>query len=873
MRVLRAAAVRVRALVRRRSTDDELDEEMRYHLERDVERRIARGERPADARLAARRAFGNVTALTEQARGASRVEALEQAAQDARYALRVFRGAPRFALTVVLTIGLGLGLVTTAFTIFDAYVLRPLAVRDPRSLYEITLRDRTGRARNATLNEHAALTRANPAFAESFAYRWLMVRRDGEPLMVQAVTGNYFAMLGVPAALGRTIVPADADAAAGTAVIVLSHRAWRTKFGGDSAIVGRRVLLRGRSFEIIGVAREGFDGLTDLPLDFWTPITIVGALVDGLGPSDADQPIVRIVGRLLPGMSEAGAAAALSAWVATLTAERPEPERVATVALESRATATYMSSETMVVLAPVFALFALVLFIACANVANMMLARGMARQREIGIRLALGAGRARLVRQLLAEALLLAVPAGVAGFLLSRLALGAGVKLIVATVPPVFASYIRVVSLAPDARLFAFLFAGAIASAVAFGLVPALQTTRTNVIEATRGEFGVALRPTRIRNALVIGQVTMCAMLLELSGILLRNAERLDTLDIGFRADGLVQVFSPMALHHAIVERLGHEPGVSAIAATSHAPLDGRLRPIAVSGAATAHAGAAGSIRVSPGYFQTLGIPIVRGRTFSVDEGYAGEAVVVINDAAALELWPNGDALGATILLGSGGRDSASPPRAARVIGVASNVVLGFIGERRDRPTVYEPAAVDTGGMTLLVRTRSAAGTAQRSIRHALSTIDPGGSVEIHTLDEAMAMQAYPFRVAHWIASLLGGIALVLTISGVYGVLAYIVALRRKEIGIRVALGATRRIVVALVVRQSVRLAVTGVVIGSLLALGMARFGAAYIPTLPTFDGIALMGGAAIVLLSALGAAYVPSRRAAAVDPVETLRN
>jgi hypothetical protein len=246
--------------------------------------------------------------------------------------------------------------------------------------------------------------------------------------------------------------------------------------------------------------------------------------------------------------------------------------------------------------------------------------------------------------------------------------------------------------------------------------------------------------------------------------------------------------------------------------------------------------------------------------------------VVVVSDAAARQLWPNGDGIGATIRLGSGDRDSTSPARTARVIGVASNVIVGFIGERRDHPTVYEPRAVESPGMTLMVGTRAAAGPAQRSMQRTLGAIDPSGSVELHTVEESVAVQVYPFRAAHWIASSLGVIALLLTITGIYGVLAYVVALRQKEIGIRVALGATRGLVVGLVVRQSVRLATTGVILGSVLALGLSRFIASHIPMLPAFDAAALGGGITVVLLSALGAAYVPSRRAAAVDPVETLR-
>src|SRR5262245_21861249 len=395
---------------------------------------MARGESEPEARLSTRRAFGSVTALTEEARTASRVDAIEQLVQDTRYALRGFRRAPRFALTVMLTIGLGLGLVTSAFTIFDAYVLRLLSVRDPRSLFEMQLHDRWGRERAASWNEYQALARANPAFSESFASVWIISRRDGEPVMLQAVTGGFFRMLGVTPALGRVLEPADATAAGAAPVLVLSHRAWLAKFGGDSSVVGRALRIRDRSYEVVGVAREGFDGLVDTPPDFWVPITMAAALNDRAAAAGPDDPMVKIVGRLVPGMTTASASRALSAWAITATADRPERERATTVTLEPRATPLYMSPSTMMQVSPLFMAFALVLLIACANVANMMLARGMARQREIGIRLALGAARGRLVRQLMTEALVLAVPAAAVGFVLSRLALDVAVSLMFATV-------------------------------------------------------------------------------------------------------------------------------------------------------------------------------------------------------------------------------------------------------------------------------------------------------------------------------------------------------------------------------------------------------------------------------------------------------
>jgi predicted permease len=521
---------------------------------------------------------------------------------------------------------------------------------------------------------------------------------------------------------------------------------------------------------------------------------------------------------------------------------------------------------------PIFLAFALVLLIACANVANMMLARGMARQREFGIRLALGAARGRIVRQLMTEALLLALPAGVVGFLVSRFALDVGVRVMFATVPDAFSSYLRVLPLGPDVRLFFFLLTCSVIAAVAFGLAPALQTTRTNVVNATRGEFSSAVRPARLRNVLVIGQVTVCALLLITGSVLLRGAQRLQSLDVGFQPRGVVQVYPPQALRQRVVERLRADRAVRAIEASSHAPFDGRFPQFAVTGARNAPTVTGSVVRVSPGYFEALGIPLVSGRVFSGEEARAREGVVVVSDATARRLWPSGSAIGQVATLVSPYQaDSAG--RTVRVIGIVGDVVAGFIGDPSDHPMLYEPGAVESELATLIVATHSDAARARNEVQELIAGVDPGGSVEIHSLDEAVDVQVYPFRAAHWVASALGVIALLLTITGIYGVLAYVVALREKEIGIRLALGATRRIIVGLVVRQSIRLAVTGVVAGAALALGVSRFIASRLTMMPAFDAVALVAGALVVLVAAIAAAYVPSRRAANVDPVESLRS
>jgi putative ABC transport system permease protein len=502
-----------------------------------------------------------------------------------------------------------------------------------------------------------------------------------------------------------------------------------------------------------------------------------------------------------------------------------------------------------------------------------MLARGMARHREIGIRLALGAARARLVRQLMTEAILLAVPAGIVGFCVSRLALDVGVRVMFATVPDAFSAYLRVLPLGPDVRLFAFLVGCAVVAAVAFGLAPALQTTRTNIVGAGRGEFAGFVRPMQLRNALVIAQVTACTLLLITGGVLLRGAQHLQSLDVGFQTRGIVQVYPSRELRARVIERLRADANVAGIEATAHAPFDGRFPQIAVTGSAGGRSATASTTRVSPGYFAALGIPVVRGRTFSDLEAREGGAVVVLSESAARQLWPDGEAVGAMVGLTLPDETDASRARTARVVGVAGDVVAGFIGEPRDHPVVYEPGTVAGELATLMVRTRSPAAQAMQAMQRAFVPIDPGGSLEMHTLEESVAVQVYPFRAAHWVASALGAIALLLTITGIYGVLAFVVALREKEIGIRLALGATRQVIVGLVVRQSVRLAMIGALAGALFALGASRFIAAHLTMMPAFDAIALVAGMMLVLAAAVAAAYGPSRRAASVDAVETLRS
>ena len=870
--------VRARALFHAQAMDAELEEELRYHLEAETERNIARGLSPADAALAARRSFGNPTQLREEVRDGWGRRWIEGLVADTRYAWRSFRREPGFAATVIATIALGLGLNTTAFTIFNAYVLRPIAVRDPSSLYQITWHDRRGDHRGFSWRDYQSLRDERVAVSESFAFRSIFTRIDSAPAFGQLVSGNYFSMLGVGAALGRTIVASDAAEPGAAPVVVLSYGAWRRQFGGDSSIVGKSIRIRGHAMQVIGVAREGYGGLGDVPLDFWVPVTMNDVLFDGDGLFGDRQPeALWLVGRLRPEITARQAGAWLMGW---LRAHRPDArggDIPADALLLSRHTSIALSPEFALFFAPIGTAFVLVLLIACANVANMMLARGLARQRELGIRLSLGAARARLVVQLLTESVFLAVPAALVGFAISRLTIDGGVRLMFATLPAELGPYMRIVPLSPDLRVFLFMFVAALGAALLFGLAPALQATRPRIVQATRGHFDTDARPSRLRNGLIIGQVTVCVLLLVCAGILFRGVGRMQALDIGIQTHGVVRLDlrEKAGVRPRVLQLLRQLPDVHALAAASDPPF-GRRFPTVLAGTGERAAQATFFDFVTSSYFPLFGIPIRRGRTFTADEERTGAPVVIVSEGTARAFWPGRDPIDQVLRLTldstGGSLRRFRSVREARVIGVVPNVALGTIIDPLDAPVAYYPTSIEDPATPIVVRVSGQQGLVTRRIDALLAQRIPESVEEIHLLDDYMYGGIYPFRAAYWIAGALGVIALLLTLTGVYGVLSYVVAQRRKELGIRVALGASGSALVGLVLGQSLRLCAVGLAAGLVLALGVARIFAANIVRLSTFEPVAFALGALLVFLSCILAAYIPSRRAGRVDPMEALR-
>ncbi|MBV6522432.1 MAG: hypothetical protein MNPFHGCM_02580 [Gemmatimonadaceae bacterium] len=798
-----------------------MQDELRFHFDREVERHRAAGLSRRDAEYAARLALGNLGAAQDAMREATNWTWLARVQMDLRFAIRSLSHTPAFSLTVVGTIALALGLNTMVFTIFDAYVLRPLQVRDPGALHGVAVTGRTNENSwtdwSLPWDRYLDVAGLSGVVSDAVAYRRAFVRIDRMPTIGQLVSGNYFQALGVRVERGRPLLPEDVSVPGDGAVAVISHAMWVSRFGSDSGVVGRTLPIRGRPFIIVGVAAPAFTGLTEVAADFWAPVTMA-AVIDGES-SQADAggwPAVNVVVRLGSGIGAQEATAAIGLRLLSSSRDSAGATRVTGARLQSRATLVPMTAEDAAMLTPIWVAFGLVLVIACANVANMMLARGLARQREIGIRLALGAGRRHVVGQLLVEALVLAIPAAALGFLVSRVALAVGVDVMMATFPPSYASFIRPVEMRGDLRVFAFMLTGAVAAAVLFGLAPALQVTRPDPVAATRGESEGGMRQGRLRNFLVIAQMAGCTLLLIVSGVLMRGATRALVLDPGFRAGGVVHLEVNDAQRRDVLTALHRFPIVEDVASTTN-PARGLFGSVAVSLLGTSQVRPMYFTRVSPTLFETLQMPLREGRTFTEVEATDRLSVVVLSESAARLLAPGRSAIGSEVRLGSAdatlAQEGLADVRTAKVVGVVADAVAGIVLTRRDVPIAYYPADVATTG-SLLVAVRGSVATAARALETALERELPGSVTAILPLEESVAAQIYPVRAASWVATLLGAVALVLTVSGMYGVLAYLVAQRTREFGIRMSLGARRGVVVREVMGQSLRLAAVGIPIG-----------------------------------------------------------
>jgi predicted permease len=822
--------LRLRALVYRRQLERDLQEELSSHIELQTRKNLANGMEASEARRQALIEFGGVQHVTEECRDARGVNWITTACKDALYAVRGFRRSPVFVITAVATIALGLGIDTALFTVFNAYYFAPVNVRDPSSLYAI-----------GSTGEHGYpwagyqdFLRQNPPFSESFGYRGAEVRMDGRRAFGLLVTGEYFRVLGGRPVLGRTLLPEDASSTSGEPVLVLSYSAWQHRFGGDANIVGKPVLLHGQPFRVLGVAQSGFRGLGARPVDFWAPLTAASRV----------EPL-SIVARLKPEYGLSQAKASVTRWAGQNMRGL----------VTSVATFKPWRSGNTLTFAPILVAFSLILLLGCANLASMMLARAISRQREFNIRLSLGASRTRLICQVLTESAMLAFPAAAVAFVLSQAMIWLCTRVLFATLPPGIAEFAsRWPVLSPDIRVFTYNLAVALIAAILCGLVPAMQAART-----------AAFRPSRLRNALVAGQVTVCVLLLITTGTLLRGIKQVKNLAGSLSGRDTIEIVVQEKFRARAVDRLSSEPSVDILAAAEASPV-GKKPLVSVAPRDGGPSIQLAANRVSPDYFTLFDLPIVLGRNFTREEARSNAPVIIVSETTARRLWPNQKAIGQDL--------TVVPNRSVRVIGVSRDDISRWITNGEAKTLIYFPSTARADGNTLFVAVRGEVEAARRRLDADLAALDPNVVDEIHKFQvrDFVSEEAYSFRVAYWAAAAIGVLALLLTLTGIYGVVAFVVSQRTKEIGIRMALGATGAAVSSLILKQSMKVAFIGTLAGTVLALGMSKLLASRIVMIDTFDALTYLGGTLFVLLACAAAGYLPTRRAARIDPIATLR-
>ncbi len=568
---------------------------------------------------------------------------------DIRYAFRGLRRSPLFAASVAATIGLGLGVLCSAVTFLNAYVLKPVELPDPYALYGLSWNTADVRGHAFTLADFDALRENAPHFSSLAAGQqtWVM---QGDALMAGGlVTGNYFALLGATPALGRLLTPADATAPGDRPVVVLSDHAWRSRYGADANIVGTLIELGRQRFEVVGVTPPRFGLSGEELVGFWAPLTMARAFSVANPWNPASPPSLFVVGRLRADATETQARAAFEVWLRQRFPAGTDAAPTA-VRMESRATRLPLDGPVLALFALIVAAFSLVLLVACANVTNLLLARALARQREIAVRLSLGAGRWRVARQLAIESLVLAVPASAVGLAITIVSARVVPALILATWPrDVIAIDMLVLPIDPDARVLAVLFAAAVTSALLVTLAPAVRAARADLVQASKGGAAIDPRRSRLRTGLVAMQIGACTLFLVWASGLIEQTRHIANPDTRLSHERVANVQVTGKLRAAIAERLAADPTVERVAVAMKPPLAGPLESIGVVASATRLERTAGFTAVSPEYFPMFDIRVVRGRAFTAEEADQNAPVVVVSEATARLLWPNLDPIGQTL--------------------------------------------------------------------------------------------------------------------------------------------------------------------------------------------------------------------------------
>jgi putative ABC transport system permease protein len=877
-----------RNLFRERAVEQALDDELRSSVEVLTEEKVKQGLSQSAARREALMELGGVEQVKEEVRAARAGRILEDLARDVRFAFRTLAKSPGFTAVVVLTLALGIGANTAIFSVVNAVLLRPLPFAAPDRLMSVVSMRRGNVPDNASYPDFADWRAQNHVFSEMAAYTTdnFTLTGQGEALHIQGadVSADLFSLLGVKPILGRAFLPTEdkLPTANGAFAIVLSHRLWRERFHADPGLVGRTIEIDNRDFTVVGVAPPDFQfPIQGEPVDFWMTMAINFVSAPG-EPSMVEQRgahYLDVIARLKPGVPRAEAQAEMSTIVSRLNKQYagnaprgvevlPEIDRVAGPARPA----------LVILLAAV----GCVLLIACANVANLMLARGASRQKEMAVRAALGAGRGRMIRQMLTESVLLAMLGGVLGAGLGLWGISALIRLLPVDIP-------RLAGVRVDSAVLLFAALVSMLTGIVFGLAPAAQASRLAFVESLKESgrgLSEGLYRSRGRGLLVVADVAVAAVLLVGAGLLINSFLRLQRVDPGFNPQHVLTFkmdlpyvrysgLSQTQFFERAIDRLGHLPGVLSASAVLPLPLDGDDVGtfLAIEGRPVAEANPlrAGYTWVEPGYFSTVGIPLMKGRDFTAADDLATAPVVVINQTLARQFFPSQDPIGKRIKPGISNGYKASPMR--EVVGVVGDVRQYGLASVPG-PEVYVPLGQSPlGSMNFVVRTAVDPLTMVGAIRQEMGEMDKNlPFYGVKTFNQYLGEGFAQPRFLTLLLGLFAALALALAAIGLYGLVSYSASRRTHEIGIRLALGAEKRDVLRLVVGQGFKLTLMGAVIGAAGALALTRFLSGLLygvkPTdLPTFLAVML-----ILMAVALVASYIPARRATKVDPMVALR-
>lgn len=864
--------------------DREIDAEIQAHLDLEAAEQRDRGLSPREARLAARRAFGSVAFVHEEVRAVWTWTLIEQLAQDLRYAIRTMRRSPGFALTAILSLAMGIGVNVGIFSLADALLFRPLAIRQPNAVVVLRSTSADTAFDGISYPDFTDLRDTSRSFDGLIAHRLalLPVARSAEAVpqmrMGMKVSGDFFQTLGVTPILGRSFLPEETDVAGRDTVAVLGHGFWVNEFGSDPAIVGRTLQVSQTTVTIVGVAPRTFTGMDPIIQPF---LYVPASLGEPRLSERRDDRGFLVRGRLRDGVTRDRAQAELAGLATGLAEQHPNTNRGRGLIVK---TEMQMRQEQAPAIVPVVVLLlvlsTLVLAIVCANVANLCLARARARSREIAIRLAIGSGQLRLVRQLLTESVVLALAGGVAGIALGLLVIRYLRSLRIPTDTPM------AIAVQLDARVLIFSLLAAGVSAIAFGLVPAWQAGRTELVGALkRSDAGAIPHRRRMlgRQALVVGQIALSLVLLVTAGLMRDAFRKMLVVDPGFRTDRIMMMeFDPTMigytpdqardLYRQLVDRTRALPGVQAATLARAIPFrpnftDELIVPERYQLPAGQDGVRVATNVIDEAYFDTMRTGILRGRAFTIDDRPESRRTAIVNETFATLYWPNQDALGKRLRLGPQGEW-------IEVVGIARTAKYLYIAEP-PTPYVYLPLAQHPRTrLTLLVHTAGdplAVVDPLRQVVRALDTRLPifnVRSLQAIYRDGALGTQ----RLVLAMVTTMGLLGLALAVVGLYAVVAYSVGRRMREFGVRMSVGAGRGDILRLVLREGLGLAAVGIVVGLMLSVPVERvFGAALVGLGPLSPWTLVIVPCGLALVT-VAACLAPAWRASLVNPTTVLR-